>query len=269
MKTFFAVLFLAFSFVFIAPVFAGWTDSGNNTYFNGGNVGIGTLNPLSKFHVMGDARFEDSTVRITGSSQPYPNNRALLIYANGESPNFRDQVAISSALPPGQGYGIAFSGRGHHRAGIYAENAGDSASSLGNLGLWARGGGSIFLEAGKIGVGTRTPTEQLEVAGNAKINGDIQLSGNLLSDGDICIGNCSSQAGASSPGIVSIFSPEASSFKQTDVGDMFPADLGGKFLEPDDLQELEEEIDIQLEEKMANEVQSEAVPKKKKKKKKK
>lgn len=38
--------------------------------------------------------------------------------------------------------------------------------------------------AGKVGIGTINPTEKLEVNGNIKIGGDI------LSDGDICIGNC-------------------------------------------------------------------------------
>jgi len=36
----------------------------------------------------------------------------------------------------------------------------------------------------KIGIGTTTPAEKLDVAGN------IKLSGNILSDGDICIGSC-------------------------------------------------------------------------------
>lgn len=36
----------------------------------------------------------------------------------------------------------------------------------------------------KVGVGTSSPSEALEVVGNVK------LSGNLVSDGDICIGNC-------------------------------------------------------------------------------
>ncbi|MDO8620284.1 MAG: hypothetical protein Q7R64_02970 [bacterium] len=37
---------------------------------------------------------------------------------------------------------------------------------------------------GKVGIGTTTPTEALDVAGN------IKLTGSLVSDGDICIGVC-------------------------------------------------------------------------------
>jgi len=37
---------------------------------------------------------------------------------------------------------------------------------------------------GKVGFGTSAPSEKVEIVGNVKING------NILSDGDICIGNC-------------------------------------------------------------------------------
>ena len=42
----------------------------------------------------------------------------------------------------------------------------------------------IDRQTGNVGIGTTGPTEQLDVGGN------IKLSGNILSDGDICIGTC-------------------------------------------------------------------------------
>lgn len=42
----------------------------------------------------------------------------------------------------------------------------------------------VFTDDGKVGIGTRNPQEKLD------INGNINLSGNILSDGDICIGKC-------------------------------------------------------------------------------
>jgi len=43
---------------------------------------------------------------------------------------------------------------------------------------------SILASNGNVGIGTATPTEQLDV------NGNIKLNGNILSNGDICIGAC-------------------------------------------------------------------------------
>lgn len=44
--------------------------------------------------------------------------------------------------------------------------------------------GGSGVGAGNVGIGTSLPTEKLDVTGN------IKLSGNILSNGDICIGNC-------------------------------------------------------------------------------
>ena len=42
---------------------------------------------------------------------------------------------------------------------------------------------AYFNNSGNVGIGTRNPTERLEVIGN------IKLSGNIVSNGDICIGS--------------------------------------------------------------------------------
>ena len=43
---------------------------------------------------------------------------------------------------------------------------------------------AILAPSGNVGVGTTTPAEQLDV------NGNIRLTGNIVSPNDICIGNC-------------------------------------------------------------------------------
>ncbi len=43
---------------------------------------------------------------------------------------------------------------------------------------------AIERSSGNVGIGTGNPTEQLDV------NGNIKLAGNILSNGDICIGAC-------------------------------------------------------------------------------
>ena len=47
-----------------------------------------------------------------------------------------------------------------------------------------RVGFSMLSSNGNVGIGTTTPTEALHVAGN------IRLTGNVVSTGDICIGTC-------------------------------------------------------------------------------
>ncbi len=131
---------------------SGSTDIEGDIYRNG-NIGIGrTVRSVSR-------------LTIKGLSTSYPDNKALYIETNGESSTFRDQIFINSNLTTG--YGIAFAGQGHHRAGIYAENYGGTESFVGRLTLWARGNnGTIILDAGKVGIGTtETGTHKLAVEG--------------------------------------------------------------------------------------------------------
>lgn len=48
--------------------------------------------------------------------------------------------------------------------------------------------------AGQVGIGLENPTEKLDIKGN------IKLSGSIISDGDICIGNCGNAISAQSIG---------------------------------------------------------------------
>lgn len=137
------------------PAYGQWQGSNDidGDIYRNGNVGIGgTPRSVSK-------------LTIKGLSSPYPDNKVLYIETNGESSIFRDQIFISSNLPTG--YGIAFAGQGHHRAGIYAENYGGTESFVGRLTLWARGNsGTIIFDAGKVGIGTtETGTHRLAVEG--------------------------------------------------------------------------------------------------------
>lgn len=102
----------------------------------------------------------NSQLTITGPSTSYPNNKALYINTEGESSIYRDQILITSNV--NTGYGIAFAGQGHHRAGLFAENTGGT-SITGQLTLWARNSGNIILDGGKVGLGTINPTSKLDI----------------------------------------------------------------------------------------------------------
>lgn len=129
-----------------------------------GNIGIGSSSPTSR-------------LEIQASSGSYPNNKALKIIANGESPTFRDHITLESSSS--SGYGLAFAGNGHHRGGIYAENFGGQ-SSTGKLTIWSRSSGDIILDGGRIGIGINNPSEKLEISGNVAIDGKIINKSNSI-----------------------------------------------------------------------------------------
>jgi hypothetical protein len=120
--------------------------NGNNAYYTDGNVGIGTETPKA-------------TLEVSGPATPYPNSRAMTVYANGES-RFKDQVMIASGLS--SGYGIAFAGQNHHRGGIYAISEGGHNNAKGEIHLWARNNGDVVLD-GNVGIGTTNPIRTLHL----------------------------------------------------------------------------------------------------------
>lgn len=115
-----------------------------------GNVGIGTTTPGASLEVKGN----------TGS-------KLLFFDIKNESPSWKDQISINGDIDTP--YGIAFSGKGHHRGGLYAQNIG--AGSDANITLWSRANGYILLDGNRIGVGTTTPQQKLDVNGNVKSSG--------------------------------------------------------------------------------------------------
>lgn len=127
-----------------------WNNNGLDINYSTGNVSIGTSTSGAK-------------LSIVGPSTSYPSNQALSISTSGESATFRDQVLIKSDVT--NGYGIAFAGQGHHRAGIYAENAGGTSNHKGQLTLWTRDNGAIIMNGGNVGIGTTTPDAKLSVNG--------------------------------------------------------------------------------------------------------
>ena len=134
-----------------------------------GRVGVGTTNPQEPFHVNGTARI-DNTIKIGAMESSMTDG------GNG-----RLKFIAKRAVGTSTGQAFTFS-------------TCDSESNCFNR-LDITGGGIAFRsvthgeamrinDANNVGIGTVVPSERLEVDGN------IKLSGNLVSDGDICIGSC-------------------------------------------------------------------------------
>jgi len=113
-----------------------------------GNVGIGTINPLTPLNVQGSF----STVTT--------NTASIAIFENANS---TATASTRIALRSDQGDTL--------RERVYLE-AGREGTSGGYLGIWTRPDGSAITEkmritsAGNVGIGTTTPATQLHVEGN-------------------------------------------------------------------------------------------------------
>jgi hypothetical protein len=125
------------------------------TISSGGNVGIGPATPDSRFRL--DLQ---GGVAVAGAFSVHnPLNSAGY---NGASVNLNWYNNVARIRVGGNGIGAA---------------NGLDIQSVGNRSM-------LRLKPFSAGFGVTNPTERLEVAGN------IKLSGNILSDGDICFGNC-------------------------------------------------------------------------------
>jgi hypothetical protein len=128
-----------------------------SSYFNAGNVGIGTTAPAEKLDVAGNILIE---------------NGGQIIFSNngGTSKDFGIRAA-------GEHFSIVEteeSNKEYFRIeddlSIYLKPAGSTAMTLNNT--------------GNVGIGTTAPSQKLDVAGNINFTGNLYKSGSLLKLGD-------------------------------------------------------------------------------------
>lgn len=129
-----------------------------------GKVGIGTASPNNLLHIQSAP---SGAVLRMGSDTP------LIVEGSGSA-----FIQAAGGINSAKGFLIGNSTDSAIAGFIYDEDGG---------GLAIKSGGSnrMYVSTnGNVGLGQSNPTEKLEVVGN------IKLSGNITSDGDICIGKC-------------------------------------------------------------------------------
>lgn len=130
-----------------------WETNGQNIWRTEGNVGIGTDHPLSKFQLGDKWTFNNEEIKSIGYNVLYANERYYTMYNGpGSLLNFEPSGAISLWMAP--------NGPG----GAPVEELVESV---------------IFDNFGNVGIGTRTPSSKLDVAGKIKTN-EIQLTEGCL-----------------------------------------------------------------------------------------
>ncbi len=150
-----------------------------------GNVGIGTTAPANKLHVAGDARI---TTNLGVGTAPSTNYRIYSsggnwgIRADGSAGGgyFRNKDGTSLAyVAHYTGFGIL--SYGNAAGGYFYDKQGTSRVYLayGDYDVYANKGSKNYF-GGNVGIGTTSPSEKLEVNGNAKIEGDLNVSGNII-----------------------------------------------------------------------------------------
>lgn len=155
-----------------APVLADtlWSGSVGGTIYNAnsGNVGIGTSSPSALLEVNKSATGKGGEILLRNPSENTGNYVQLAF-------NLTNQVNYQKGA-------IAYVANGNFygRGDLYflqESNQNDTNAGLSNAAM-------VIKNNGNVGIGTTTPSQKLEVNGNFKLNG------NMVSDGDICIGMC-------------------------------------------------------------------------------
>jgi len=120
-------------------------ESGGNSFFRNGNLGIGTTVPTARLHVAGDVKV-DGNLGI-GTTSP-----GAKLEVNGGSFHLR-------------GGNVNLFNTG---GGLFMRN------DAGVVGIQlVESGGNSFFRNGNVGIGTSAPTAKLHVAGDVKVDGNI------------------------------------------------------------------------------------------------
>ena len=168
---------------------AYWIPTIEGNLYNTTNVGIGTTDPVTKLHVVGNARI-DGNLTVNGiqtiiNTEVETTSRleitntgtgpAVLVNQTGTQPiaNFQDDGVTALLIADGGNVGLG------------TTNPGERLDVVGN----ARVSGGLTVDTttlvvnsstDSVGIGTTNPGEKLDVVGNARISGGLTVDTNTL-----------------------------------------------------------------------------------------
>ncbi|OYT43399.1 MAG: hypothetical protein B6U88_01085 [Candidatus Aenigmarchaeota archaeon ex4484_56] len=192
-----------------------WNQSGTSLYpsDNNWNVGIGTTSPEFKLTLDNDGGIiakgtygSGATLTTSGAGTRliwYPRKAAFRVgYVSGtqwDDANIGDYSSLYSTAmgifttasghySTAMGYNTTASGYSSTAIGMEIEANGDYSVAIAlndQNGTIVSKDNTMAIMGGNVGIGTTSPSEKLEVNGSAKIDGDLNVTGNIYYEGSL------------------------------------------------------------------------------------
>lgn len=136
-------------FVVSQSLFAQWSPSGSNIYYNGGSVGIGTSSPGGKLNI-----YNPGAGTILHIGNPNSGSGGYTTLSLGTSVDIGGYTWLQGIKNSGSAYGDFI----------------------------------INASGGNVGIGTANPSARLDVNGSISTNSNLHAGGNFDTNGDLEIG---------------------------------------------------------------------------------